>query len=153
MSPLLPSLVGDLLQPEKPQPAGPPPPPADLPQPYSRLPPHCEVDEQETYSLESPSSDEGDGMNMMSSRLETPTTLNIKFQFKKKKEDASGGDPNKEPSSQLGFPFGVDGEGVSVVSVSNEDGSDKGHADMSTDKSVLPPSQKRHLEDQASEFS
>ena len=78
MSPLLPHLVKELLQPEKPQ-------AVDLPQPPSQLPPHQEVDQettrwlplcqkaaQKTLSPESPSSKDGDGMSVVSSRVETP---------------------------------------------------------------------------------
>ena len=41
-----------------------------------------------------------------------------------------------------GLPSTVDDEGVSIVSLSDEDGSDKGDAGTSTDVGVLPPSQK-----------
>ena len=81
-------------------------------------------------------------MSVMSSRLETPTTLKIKLDFKKKKKDGSGGAPDKEPPSRPGFPSGEDEEKVSVISLSDEDGSDKGDAGASADSSLPPPHRK-----------
>ena len=80
-------------------------------------------------------------MSVMSSRLETPCTLKVKFPFKKK-EGGPGGAPDKVPPSQPGFPSGEDKERISVISLSDEDGSDKGDTGASADISVPPPNQK-----------
>ena len=129
-SPLLPSLVKELLRPEKPLPARPPPPLMDLPQPPDQLPPHPEVGwetarqppphqetAQESLSPESPSSEDRDGMSVVSSRPETPGSLKVKFPFqKRKKEDGSGGAPGKVPPSQPEVPSGEEEERVCRLS-------------------------------------
>ena len=120
---------------------GPPPPqltllrpPSQLPQ--SQQPPSQEPDGQETYSPGSPSSDEGDSMSARSSKLQTPTLLKVRLPLKKGKKTKPGGTPDKEPTSQPGFPFGDDNEEESVITVSDEEGSDKVGASTSIHQSV-----------------
>ena len=90
-------------------------------------------------------------MSAMSSKLETPTCLQVKLSFKKGKKTESRAVPDKEPPSQAGFPFRDDDNEVSVVTVSDEDGSDKGGTSTSTHQSASTSSQKQCLEDQTSE--
>ena len=92
-------------------------------------------------------------MGMKPSKLGTPTILWVQFPFKKKKKIDSGGTPDKESPSQPGFPFRDDNEEGSIVSISDEDGSDKGGASTSTCKSVPTSGRKRGLGDQTSESS
>ena len=75
-------------------------------------------------------------MSVMSSKLETPTLLKVQLPFKKGKKTESRGAPDKEPASQPGFPFGDDDDEGSVITVSDEDGSDKGGTSTSTHQSA-----------------
>ena len=77
-------------------------------------------------------------MGVVSSKVETPSHLTVKFPFQKKKEGGPGGAPDKAHPSPPGFPFGEDEEGISVVSLSDEDESDNGDASASTDVEVPP---------------
>ena len=151
MSPLLPTLVSDLLCLEGPQSVGPPPPQLTLPQAPSQLPPTKEPNDQETYSPGSPSSNKGDSMSAMSFKLEAPTLLKVCLLFKKGKKTKSSEAPDEEPASQLGFPFGDDDDDGSIVTVSDEDGSNKGGAGTSTQQSAPASGQKQGLEDQTLE--
>ena len=153
---LLPNLVREHLWPEKPEPTRCTLPSADLPETPSQPPPSGEADQetdkrlspsceiaQEILSPESPSSDDGNGISVVSSKMETPGSLKVKFSFQKKKKEGEPKDaPGKGQSSQSGLPSTGDDERVSVVSLSDEDGSDKGDAGTSTDVGVPPPSRK-----------
>ena len=142
-------------------------PSAGPPQPPSQPPPSGEAEKetanwlspsrktaQETFSPEPPLSDDGDGISVVSSQVETPGSLKVKFSFGKKKKEGEPTDaPGEVQSSQSGLPSTMDEEVFSIPSLSDEDGSEKGDAGPSADVSVPPPSQKRHLPGQGTGVS
>ena len=82
-------------------------------------------------------------MSVVSSQVETPGSLKVKFSFQRKRKEGEPMDaPGKAQPSQTGPPSTVDDERASVVTLSDEDSSDKGDAGTSTDVAVPPPSQK-----------